>query len=163
MLKLVGAVMVAFACGYFGFYISMSMRKRTTSIEKIITSLEMLEGEIGFGMNKLKQAFLNIDTCGIFSCVAEKIAKCGIKNAFESAVSEYADKLALKNEDKEILIVLGDKMGRTDVDDQIKSIKYVKALLEERKKSASEEYERLGKIYRNGGILVGLMIAVMLF
>lgn len=163
MLKLVGAIMVAFACGYFGFYMSMSMQKRTKSIEKIITSLEMLESEIGFGMNKLRQAFLNTDTCGIFSCVADKMANDGIKLAFENAVSEFGDKLALKNDDKEILTVLGDKMGKTDADDQIKSIKYVKALLEDRKKIASEEYERFGKIYRNGGILVGLMIAVMLF
>ena len=61
MVKLIGAVMTAFACGYFGFHISTNLKTRMTSLLDIGSSLEMLESEINFSINRLKKAFERID------------------------------------------------------------------------------------------------------
>ena len=61
MVKILGAVMTGFACGYLGFKISFAMKIRAESLNNIITSLEMLESEINFSMNKLKQAYMRVD------------------------------------------------------------------------------------------------------
>ena len=43
MVKILGAIMTGFACGYLGFKISFAMKIRAESLNNIITSLEMLE------------------------------------------------------------------------------------------------------------------------
>ena len=48
MVKILGAIMTGFACGYLGFKISYAMKIRAESLNNIITSLEMLESEINF-------------------------------------------------------------------------------------------------------------------
>ena len=64
MVKILGAVMTGFACGYLGFKISFAMKIRAESLNNIITTLEMLESEINFSMNKLKKhlcVWTNVD------------------------------------------------------------------------------------------------------
>lgn len=126
MVKILGAVMTGFACGYLGFKISFAMKIRAESLNNIITSLEMLESEINFSMNKLKQAFMRVDKCGLFKFAAENMDEKGVKTAWTNAVNECSTKLSLKDADKDILMTLGKNIGRTDTDDQIKNIKYNK-------------------------------------
>ena len=86
----------------------------------------------------------------------------GVKTAWTNAVNECSTKLSLKDADKDILMTLGKNIGRTDTDDQIKNIKYIKSMIAEQEKQAQSEYGRFGKMYRNGGVLVGLLIVIML-
>lgn len=78
MVKILGAIMTGFACGYLGFKISFAMKIRAESLNNIITSLEMLESEINFSMNKLKQAFMRVDKCGLFKFAAENMDEKGV-------------------------------------------------------------------------------------
>ena len=86
----------------------------------------------------------------------------GIKTAWTNAVNECSTKLSLKDADKDILMTLGKNIGKTDTDDQIKNIKYIKSMIAEQEKQAQSEYRHFGKMYRNGGVLVGLLIVIML-
>ena len=43
MVKLLGAVMTGLSCGYFGFRLSASLKKRIKSLGDIVSSLELLE------------------------------------------------------------------------------------------------------------------------
>lgn len=162
MVKLVGAVLTAFACGCLGFCMSAMLKTRMTSLFDIVTSLEMLESEINFSINRLKKAFERADKNGLFKSAAEKIDENGIKKAWESAVEEHCGRLCITDEDKDILLMLGKNLGKTDTDDQIKNIKYIKTMIASQAKLAEEEYNRLGKLYRNGGVLVGAMAVIIL-
>ena len=81
MVKILGAIMTGFACGYLGLKISYAMKIRAESLNNIITSLEMLESEINFSMNKLKQAFMRVDKWGLFKFAAENMDEKGVKTA----------------------------------------------------------------------------------
>ena len=152
MVKILGAVMTGFACGYLGFKISFAMKIRAESLNNIITSLEMLESEINFSMNKLKQAFMRVDKCGLFKFAAENMDEKGVKTAWTNAVNECSTKLSLKDADKDILMTLGKNIGRTENDDQIKNIKYIKSMIAEQEKQAQSEYRRDEKIARQESV-----------
>lgn len=162
MVKIIGAVMTGLACGYFGFRFSATLKMRAKTLADIVTSLEMLESEIFFSRNKLKKAFLHVDRCGIFSDAANEMEENGIKRAWKHAVEKNQTRLCLTNSDAEILYTFGKNIGKTDTDDQIKNIKYIKTMIKEQEKQASGEYSRFGKLYRSGGVLVGLMIVIIL-
>ena len=162
MVKILGAVMTGFACGYLGFKISFAMKIRAESLNNIITSLEMLESEINFSMNKLKQAFMRVDKCGLFKFAAENMDEKGVKTAWTNAVNECSTKLSLKDADKDILMTLGKNIGRTDTDDQIKNIQYIPRRSAEPENPPPRDSRRVGNMYRPGGVLVGLLIVIML-
>lgn len=162
MVKAVGAVMTGFACGYMGIRMSMSLKKRVKSLEDIYTSLEMLESEISFSVSRLREAFCHIDRNGIFADAAEEMTRCGVKTAMEKSLNKNREKLCLSEADCEIILMLSDSLGKTDVQDQIKSIRYAKSMIASQQDTAKNEYARTGKLYRSGGVLIGLMIVVVL-
>ena len=58
--------------------------------------------------------------------------------------------------------MLGKNIGKTDTDDQLKNIRYIKTMIGEQEKQAQGEYSRFGKLYQSGGVLVGLMRVIIL-
>lgn len=160
MVRALGAIMIGCSCGYFGFRMSASLKNRVKALSDISASLEMLESEIAFSVNKLKKSFLRIDRSGLFTCAAEKMDKDGIGKAWADAVSENKARLCLTDSDADILLTLGVNIGKTDTQDQIRNIRYVKTLINGQERQAENEYNRFGKLYRSGGILVGLMIII---
>lgn len=162
MVKLFGAVMVGAACAYFGFKASFRLQKRARSLADISLSLELLESEIGFTKHRLKKALERSDRCGLFICAAQYIDEMGAAGAWKRALAQQRESMCLKDADCEVLELLGEKIGKTDTDDQIKHIKYVRALVEELQKSAGEDSEKQGKLFRGCGILTGLMLVIIL-
>lgn len=162
MVKVIGAVMTGFACGYFGFRLSMTLKTRVKSLADIRTSLEMLESEINFSVNKLKKAFMRVDRNGLFTAAAEAMEEKGAKTAWRDAVNASKGKLCLSDTDSDILLMLGKNIGKTDTDDQLKNIRYIKTMIGEQEKQAQGEYSQFGKLYQSGGVLVGLMLVIIL-
>lgn len=162
MVKILGAAMTGFACAYFGFRMSTALRTRLRSLGDIADSLELLEGEILFSANRLKKALLQTGKSSIFTLAAEKMESANAEGAWTEAVNEQKAKLCLTEADSKTLLMLGKSIGKTDAENQIKNIRYVKTLIAAQKEQAAEEYSRYGRLYRNGGILVGLMAVIIL-
>lgn len=162
MIKLMGAVMVGASCGYFGFRMSMSLKRRMENLSDIAVSLELLESEISFGQSRLTRAFERVDRNGLFKSAASRIEELGINKAWRAAVEENRTKMCLTDSDADTLLMLGKNLGKTDTDDQLKHIKYIKTIIEGLSREAREEYKRLGKMYRSGGVLAGLMLIIIL-
>lgn len=162
MVKLLGAVMTGLSCGYFGFRLSASLKKRIKSLWDIVSSLELLESEIAFSAQKLQKAFINADRNGLFTAAAAGIEEHGVKKAWRNAVREKQKEYCLTAADCEALYMLADNIGKTDADNQIKHIKYVKTAVSGQAAAAQSEYDRFGRVYRNGGVLIGLMIVIIL-
>lgn len=164
ILKLIGAVMICAACTYIGIKKSGELKGRYKSLRNIGTALGYLETEIGFCSNDLKRAFINIDrgtdTCGLFKDAADKIEEYGIKKAWAYAVLKSS--MPILDSDRELMLMLGEKLGMTDTKSQLKHIGYVKELVNAQSESAESEYGRLGKIYRSGGLLAGLFIILVI-
>lgn len=128
-IRIIGAVMIFSVSTYLGFSFADRLKKRYVYLRNILTSLNLLETEIGFGVSKLKQAFLTIDksadTRGLFKTAADNLEDVGIKQAWRGAVYEKRQELYLTDADADALNALGAQLGMTDVENQIKNIKYV--------------------------------------
>lgn len=166
-MKLVGAVIIFLSCLIIGFRESDRLKKRTAYLKNVQTALNLIETEISFGKNHLKRIFEGIeksaDCCGLFSETAENIEKSGIKKSWNKSLSDKKDELCLKNDDLEALMTLGNQLGMTDAENQIKNIRYIRELLEKNAQEAEGEYNRLGRLYRSGGIMAGLLLILLLF
>lgn len=165
-MKIIGAVMVFAVCAYSGFALSSRLRKRRTYLQNMCQALNLLETEISFGGSRLKQAFIKIDraidTRGLFKSAADLLEELGIKRAWKEAVLEKSGELRLNGEDADALALLGERLGMTDTADQVKNIVYTRRRIEGCLSAAEGEYDKLGRLYRSGGILTGLFLVLIL-
>ncbi len=166
-MKLAGAAIIFFACLLAGIREADRLKKRTVYLKNIQTALNLLETEIAFGKNHLKRVFKSIeksaDCRGLFEETAENIESLGIKKAWRSALHNKEEELCFKSGDTDTLLTLGNQLGMTDAENQIKNIKYIRELLEKNVQEAEGEYSRLGRLYRSGGAMAGLLLILLLF
>ena len=162
MIKAIGAVMTGFAGAYFGIKLSANLRTRAGSLADICASLELLESEISFSVNKLKKAFIRADRNGLFTLAAGNLERMSAKKAWDNALCDMQSKLCLRKADIDILGQLGQNIGKTDTEDQLKNIRYIKNIAMQQEKQARADYDRFGKLYRNGGVLIGLLAVIIL-
>lgn len=160
-MKLIGAVIVICVFAYGGIAAGKTMGRRCEFWERFITALQILRSEIGFSGSSLKKAFLNaarISGEPLFENAAAEIETVGIDRAWKAAV----DRQPLCEEDKRTVLLLSGKLGKTDTEGQIKHLDYISGLAEEARSSADELYKRKGVLYRRGGLLAGIFVAVVL-
>lgn len=158
-MRLIGAVLVFTAFAWCGFKISQALKFRCDFLERFITALEILKTEIAFSGADLKTAFENaarISGADIFSCAALYIEKEGIASAWKKAVHQAAVS------DKELILLLSSKLGKTDAKGQIRHIEYVSGLVSEARKEAVKKYEGTGSLCRRGGVLLGIFAVLIL-
>lgn len=163
MLKLIGSFMIGGACVYLGFKRNLNMKKRLSSLQNIQNKLSLLESEIGFRGVDLKEAFLNIDNSnGIFSDAANHIEDEGIKKAWSNSVKKHCSKYCFTEGDADTLFMLGQRLGMTDTENQIKHINSIKNILDIHIKAAQYDVEHFSRLYSGGGVLTGIFLILIL-
>lgn len=166
MIKFIGALIITASTSLLGIYKSVMLKNRVLYLRDFKTSLSLLKSEIVFAGNCLEKAFLNIAKTSkasqVFETAAENIDSVGIKKSWENAVKKYADKMSLKDDDVQVLLLLGTQLGMTDKENQLKNIVYVSELTDNQIYKAEQEYSLTAKLCRNIGILSGLFISIIL-
>lgn len=163
MLKLIGSVMIVAAGGLIGLQKSAELKYRAETLQKLISSLTLLENEISYGKNDTKRALKSIGEIQDFSlfCTAsESMNTLSVSDAFMHAASDK--KFFFAESDLEILKPFADSLGTTGTTSQLSIIAHTKTLLESACADAREKYSVLGKLYRSMGFLSGIFIAILL-
>lgn len=160
-MRILGAAMILCAFTAGGFWISAEMRRRCTFWERFITALEMLKAEIGYNGSDLKKAFeaaAGVSCLKLFECAANKLFALGIDAAWAEAVRESG----VNEEDMKLLLLLSSRLGKTDVEGQLKHIAYISALAIEAKTAAEKAYAEKGALFRRSGVLIGIFAVLIL-
>ena len=156
---------------FIGYALANKFSTRVNEIKDFILALEIFETKIKYTYDSLSTSFLyiadNLKTKAyrIFYITAEEI-KDDINSSagaiFKRVVDEEKIFLNLSGEDIEIVKGLGIALGQTDIEGQIKNIRLVKSSLERQLDTAVEEKSKNYKLYRNMGVLSGLIIIIIL-
>lgn len=162
MFRVIGAMMIIFAGSMIGILKSDSLKKRAECIDRIISGLNLLETDIGYGKCDLTSTLASIGEnhkIELFSKMAQSVSRDGIKVATDKALS--CEEFLLER-DKAPIRALSENLGMTDSITQVSAIKRAVSGLLEGKKNAQDEYARLGRLYRSCGVLGGILGAIIL-
>ena len=69
----------------------------------------------------------------------------------------------LKEDDKEIILMLGKLLGKTDKNGQISEIDLVSKFLDKQINDSEEDKQKNEKLYKTLGVVCGLVIAIVMF
>ena len=164
MLKLLGSLLIVSAFSICGFLKSENLKKRSENLLRIISSLSLLENEISYGQKGIRDALMSIGTTKnlpLFAAVSKNIGVSPMQNVFADAISKYDMKLS--KTDNLVLLEFSESLGALDSTAQIKSILHTKELLKNAQTEAYEEYKKYGSLYRNIGVLSGILFSLILF
>ena len=95
--------------------------------------------------------------------MAEKLKNKKTEVAWNEAVLEERFYLNLKGEDINLILSLGNMLGKTDVEGQMSEINQFCSLINEQIAIAEEEKNKNSKMYKSLGTIIGLAIVIILF
>lgn len=169
--KLLGSSLVIFVGSYVGFSLAKQCGERLTSLRQILSCIVSLRSYMNYTSMELSDGLVqcahgtNKKVTGFFLLIASLLKKNFLTTP-EAAVNEglnvYKRLLALKEEDCEVLKLLGSNLGRMNKSEQEKYLLMVEKRLEILEREAARFRDKNSKMYRYLGVCGGMMIVLLL-
>lgn len=161
-MKIIPAGLVFFVCCGTGLLRSMRLRRRLELLSELRQMLAEFSVGISFTAPTLDE--LAQSACGIFGKLLRGCREelPDIKSAWERACQSLERYSWCGAEEAGLLKSLGRSLGTSCAQGQLSLIALYAERLESLERSASEEYERKGKLFRSVGALAGAAAAVLI-
>ncbi len=171
-MKLIASIMIITASTLWGMNKALRYSKRVSELRQLQQAFKLLETEIIYGFTPLAEAFLHISQRHIgpigklFNQMGSGLNENGdltTGQLWELTLNRIWSETALKKGDREILHQLGAQLGETDRQDQIKHIQLALRMLESEEMDALHEQKTYASMYRNLGVLGGLLLVILMY
>ena len=172
MLKGAGLFLIILSGTGLGLCECRNLMKKEQALEKILRMVILLKGEIRYGNASLYDACTGAsaklsDEYGVFlRAVADEIRRRSGESfgeIFRSCACRHLDHLKLGKEEREKLFSLGEHLGYLDLDMQMKELELFETDLEYSLEKMRKELPEKKKVYKSLGILLGILLAVVIW
>ena len=157
---------IFFISTVIGISIADRYKNRVNDLKNIRNILNILETKIKFTYEPLPQIFEEIsneftgEVSRIFQTAKEKMLELSAGEAWHFAIEN--SNTNMNEEDLNILKGLEKLLGKTDIDGQLSEINLIKEFIDVQIKKAEEEQIKNAKLYKNLGIMIGMIIVIIL-
>ncbi len=171
LLKSFISLVIIICCSWIGLIYANSYTERSKLLISMLSSMKMLETEIIYSATPLPEILAKVakkskkEVGEIFLYTYEILDKKDghlFSEAWEKAVMIKTRHLSLKQDDIDILISIGNNLGISDTNDQIKHISLAMEAIKRSYESSLIGQENNVKLFRNLGILIGITIVIIL-
>jgi stage III sporulation protein AB len=169
--KVIGIIVTVSASTLIGLYFSKALVFRLEDMKQLKKILVMLRGEVKYSLSPLPDALEEISNRShtpfkeFLSCVARELKKFNghnLQQIWNQAVEEKLKETYLKKEDLTKLKQLGETLGYLDKEMQLNTIDMYLEQLNEEIKYSVDHNSQSEKLYKNLGVLGGILIAIVL-
>ena len=169
MLKLLGAVLVIAGAGWCGLVAVGRLRRRVRTLEELRAGLVWLEEELTFRLSPLPGLLERLGrerpgAVGLFfQDVLEGLRRDpeeGLRQSWRQAMVRRLD--SLKEEERQVLIEVGQTLGRFDAKTQGQTLTQAARRLDRIRTRAEEDVRRLGRVYTALSLAAGAAVVLVL-
>lgn len=169
--KFILIIFVFILATVIGYLLAGRYKTRVAELNDLIFALDVFESKIKYTYDSLTTSFLyiadNLKTkvYRLFYITAEALKEnrnLSAGDCFKQVVDDEKIFLALNKDDVEIIKGLGVSLGQVDIDGQLQTIRLVSESLKKQLDEAVEDNKKNFKLYRNMGVLSGLVIMIIL-
>lgn len=170
-MKLTGALLIMFASTMLGFLQAAQYAKRPRQIRVLIQALQSLETEISYGLTPLPNALekigrnLEAPLSELFTGAALQLcSRSGMstREIWEGRIQALWPATSLGADERAAMLRLGEHLGLSDREDQIKHIRLAMEQLKAEETKARNDQLRYEKMWRSLGVLGGLLVVILL-
>ncbi|AOZ91467.1 stage III sporulation protein SpoIIIAB [Paenibacillus crassostreae] len=172
MVKLIGMLIIVLSGTLAGISKARQFENRPRQIRELILAMQRLETEISYGYTPLPEA---LDKMGaqmreplksFFQNAAQYMnAPHGLtaQESIQQALNNHWKHTSMKSLEMDVLHQLSYTLGTSDRQDQIKHLALAAQQLKHEETAAREELEKYGKLSKNLGFLVGILVVILIF
>ena len=170
IIKCIGGAMTLVSASLLGFYLSQAIAFRLDDLKQLKKILVVLRGEIKYSISTLPDALESISTRtnnqyrAFFTFLSKELKKFdgnNFQSIWEKAIEEHLNDTYLNKKDIEKLKQLGETLGFLDKEMQLNSINLYLEQLGEEIKVSIEDSKQNQKLYKNIGVLGGLLLIII--
>lgn len=171
MLKAVGIVIVLGVCGYLGIMQKNSLKQRIKDLQSMIFAVRNIETELSYGRETINLV-LNKTAAAVGGTVADFLRSVArdlnmsagklFKEVWQENLAVFADRLSFNAEAVSVLNEFACGFGVSHTEDQLKKLRLTVQKLERCLTLASEDYQRLGKVFQAFGWCFGMVLVLLL-
>ena len=171
MLKWMGILLIIGSCGSLGMAARDRLHRRVCALASMIAALERIRAEIDGRLTPLPDILQMLADTGdrtqqrLFGEMCERAKDgAGLSLAYHwsSSVRDLADELAFGADETRVLSDASSFLGRYEQSQQLRSLDYTVARLEEYRRNACEELRKRGSVYRTCGVAAGIITVLVL-
>ena len=167
-IKILGAFMIILSCGSFGFILASNYKREVKTLKKFISALDYMECELQFRLCPLPEL------CRMTSSETEGV----LKDVFLSLSQELEDQVSpdvrscvrsvlsritnLPHSTAECVRLLGDNLGRFDLQGQLKGLDGVRSECRVKLNKLCGNSEVRIRSYQTIGLCAGAAIVILL-
>ncbi len=164
MMRFVASAAFAAAGGIVGFAFAEKLRREQKLCALIVRLLQRTAFLVGYRCDDVYSVCAELRRDSELSALTflESLPKSfesgeNFRICWENAVRSagFAD------DEEDVLLKLGNIIGRSDSESQVDSIRWLERTLSETEKKRSEAYLRKGRLYRSVGLLFGVMVGIL--
>ena len=167
-MRWIGALLVFFGCGCFGFSMAATHKKEEKTLRQIVSAIHYMECEMQYRLTPLPQLLgqASQQICGIGRTIFAALA-FELENQISPDVSCCMEALLCKQKDlpprtRETLSILGQCLGRFDLQGQLKELDSVRGLCERHLKALENNRDVRLRSYQTLGLCAGAVLAILL-
>ena len=167
MIKLLGALCVVSACGWFGFSLSFAHRREENALASLISALDYFQCELQYRMTPLPQ-LCRLVSANKKDCIAQVFSKIGelldsltgedVSRCVNQARIEMAE---LPPKTSQILGDFGVSLGNFDLEGQILGIEAVRTTCRQELEQLRNNREERLRSYQTLGLCAGAALAIL--
>lgn len=167
-IKIIGAILILIACASFGLIIAYHHRKEVSTLKKLITALDYMECELQYRMCALpdlcRQTAAEFD--GVLRSVFLQLSNeledqisPDVRRCMQSVLAKMKD---IPSVTFECLQILGDSLGRFDLQGQLKGLENVRRYCRERLNKLMGNADVRLRSYQTLGLCAGAAVVILL-
>lgn len=165
--RLLGVVLVVFACGAFGFSLAANLRSEIRCLHELNRVLDFMESELNYRLTPLPQLSRLVaehsEKLGSFFMAFSEELESQIapdaSHCMEIAVCKHS---SLPAETKECLLLLGRSLGKFDLQGQLVGLAAVRESCNSKLKRLEDGRDVRMRSYQTLGLCAGAALAILL-
>ena len=171
-IKVIISALIIICSSLLGLIYAKSYTERTKLLNTLMGTLQLLESEIVYCATPLPFLLKKIskkNNSEIHRIFGKTVAILDEKKghtfseAWERAIKDETAYTVLKKEDIELLIHLGNSLGVSDINDQMKHIRLAMEEIKRSYEASIIDANKNVRLYKNLGFLLGITIVIILF
>lgn len=165
--KWLGAICVMVACGGFGFQIAAHQKKESRTLHQLVGILDFAECELQYRLTPLPDLCRKISEVCIgplktlfinLGAELEEQISPSVSSCMRAAIAATD---ALPKQTGEVLMLLGDSLGKFDLNGQIRGLESVRSECNRRLDYLTENQDVRLRSYKTLGLCAGAALAIL--
>lgn len=166
-IKWIGAICVLVACGGFGFQIAAAQRREVRTLRQLIRVLDVAECELQYRLTPLPELSRNVaQECtgplrALFLNLCRELEEQISPNVTTCMHAAIATTEHLPKQTGEVLAILGESLGKFDLNGQIRGMESARMECNRRLDVLSENQDVRMRSYKTLGLCAGAALVIL--